>query len=163
MHLRLIKSELPQKACWSVIAGNGSGSVICLDFGRKLPRIKPLKNPTLTEEQRNYEGEYSLYIECAWRLQTKKQVLCSSTSSNMTGQDMLNGLSQLIGGQVVKVAVRALGGDLTIHFDNGLILLVFADQGNEADDIDNYTYYSTEWVITNGSRSHISKQSRKVR
>lgn len=157
MSLNIIKMRLRSSVCWSVIAGAGAGTVISLDFGGKVLRNKPLKNPALTDEQRRYAGEDVLYIECAWRLQTKGEVICSSTSSNLSHQSMAIGLKQIIGAHVAKVRVRLPAGDIEIIFDNGLSLLVFADQCNEVDQINNYTFYSPNSIVTNGPKSLITR------
>jgi hypothetical protein len=36
---------LPGKTCWSFIGGSGTGSMVSLDFGEKVPRKKPVGNP----------------------------------------------------------------------------------------------------------------------
>jgi hypothetical protein len=157
MSLNIIKKRLHSSVCWSVVAGAGTGSLVSLDFGEKIIRTKPLKNPALSDEQRNYFGENVLYIECAWRLQTRSEVICSSTSGNLENQSMVDGLRQIIGAHVVKVRAQLPGGDMEIIFDNGISLLIFADQSNEVEKIDNYTFYSPNFIITNGPKSLITK------
>jgi hypothetical protein len=160
MSLNIIKNRLRSIICWSVIAGSGAGSLISLDFGRKVARAKPLKNSMLTEEQRNFGGEHVLYVSCAWRLQNQKEVICTSTSSNLEGQAMMVGLHKLIGAYVCKVKTKVPGGDLEIIFENGLSLLIFADQSNEAEDVENYTFHSNKIIVVNGPKSCITKTKR---
>lgn len=68
-------NSLIGQPCWSVIAGRGTGSVISLHFGNKLPLQQPIKNSYLSEEQRKYEGELILFIQCVWRIDSEVEVI----------------------------------------------------------------------------------------
>lgn len=148
------------KKCWSVIAGEGSGSLITLAFGLKQHRIKSLKNQHLTNEQRNFEGEFELYVECAWRLETTTSVICTSTSSNRRGDAMMNGIEKIVGKTVAEVRLTYPAADIKIDFDSGLSLVVFADQANEVDQYCNYAISTNSEIIVNGAKSLISLQAR---
>jgi len=156
MKLDFIKQSLTSTVCWSVIGGAGVGTAISLAFGEKIPRASPLGNTRLTEEERIFEGEFSLFVECTWRLQTPDEVLCTSLSSNLEGQSRHQELMQLVGKHVVDVEIRLPAGDLEITFEDKRILVVFADQANEIDRWDNYTFYSPAYVMKNGYRSLVS-------
>lgn len=134
--------------CWGVIAGSGTGSVISLAFGLKTPRHIPLPNPHLTDELRHHEGEFSLFVLCAWRLQSSEQVICSSTSSNAANGTMRKGLRRLVGDTVSTVALGYPAFDLTVCFASGLSLLVFCDISRDEDEMDNYDYFVRDEVIT---------------
>jgi len=156
VNLDLIKKSLLSTVCWSVIGGAGNGTVISLAFGEKVRRAKALGNSRLTEEERLFEGEFSLFVECAWRLQTQEAVLCTSLSSNHEGGSRNNELMQLVGKHVVNLDIRLPGGDLEITFEGGRMLAVFADQANEVDECGNYTFHSPEYVMKNGCKSSVS-------
>jgi hypothetical protein len=156
MSLNLIRESLLSNVCWSVIGGDGAGTAIQLAFGDKVPRVNALKNLKLLEEERMFAGEFSLFVECAWRLQTQDSVLCTWLSSNRNGESRHNELTQLIGRRVMDLKVCMPAGDLEIAFEDGKVLVIFADQANEVDQSDNYTFYSSVYAITNGHKSSIS-------
>jgi hypothetical protein len=155
-------SSFREQKCWSVIAGAGSGSLITLAFGRKVRRTRSLRNQHLTEVQRDFEGELELYVECAWRLETTTSVICTSTSNNEHGGTMLGGLEKLIGTTIVEAKLTHPAMDIKIAFDNGLTLVVFADQANEADKYCNYTVSEKSKIIINGAKSEISVLARPL-
>jgi hypothetical protein len=148
------------KKCWSVIAGEGTGSLITLAFGLKQRRMKILKNQYLTNEQQNFDGEFELYVECAWRLETMTSVICTSTSSNRRGDTMMKEIDQLVGQTVVEVGLTYPAADIKIDFDSGLSLVIFADQANEVDEYCNYVVSTDSRIIVNGAKSQISLQAR---
>ena len=57
------------------LGGEWHGSHFILDLGEKVPRDYRIENPTLTEVQRTFRGELSLFVECAWRLDSKSSVI----------------------------------------------------------------------------------------
>lgn len=146
--------------CWSIIAGEGSGSLITLAFGDKRQKTKRLSNPKLTDAQRNFDSEFEIYIECAWRIQSELGVICTSTSSNCAGSTMMNALDAFIGRKVLDVKLMYPAGDITIDFDNGTSLVVFADQSNEVDNYCNYVISTNAQIIENGPRSLVSVRTR---
>src|SRR5262245_39061817 len=84
--------ELVGKACWSVKAGKNTGSVLSMEFGRKIKLKRPLKNRSLTAEARLYRGEMKLFIECAWRLDGETGVVCGLNDAARFSDWMLNGI-----------------------------------------------------------------------
>jgi hypothetical protein len=151
---------LKGKVCWSLISGEGSGSLVSIAFGEKVKRKRRLRNQSLTDEERNFEGEFELYVQCAWRLQTEEEVICSSTSSNHRGGARETNLRSLIGSTVSSATVTRPAADLEIVFAGKMRLLVFADQANEVDEIDNFVLYAQTQIITNGARSRVNIRPR---
>jgi hypothetical protein len=127
-------------ACWGTVAGDGAGSAVAIDFGGRRPREQPLRNPHLTPEQREYVGEVSLLIHCAWRLETPTAVACGSGDDNGPDRPMLRGLTRLVGATVQHVEILREGRDLALVFDRDLTLRVFCD--NTTADGWNYTLYA---------------------
>lgn len=139
--------------CWGVVAGEGTGSRITLDFGKNIPRARPLKNPKLSEMQRQHKGEFGLFVQnCAWRLGSET-VICSSKSPNSSDGPMVRGLQSVVGQHVVNVAVTSPGYDLVVHFSGGARLHLFCDCLDQTRDGNNYSFHtlSRSFVICAGS------------
>ena len=149
-------SDLKSKSCWSFYAGPSTGSHVDFDFGKKVPRAVPLLgNPTLTHNQRFYEGEMSLFVQCAWRLDSVDAVICGSTDSNEKGGAMLAGLQSVIGKTVEDVVIAEPSFDLTLRFRGDLSLKIFCDQTNLEDDDPNYMLHTKDRIYVVGPRSRI--------
>lgn len=155
-----ILGKLNGLACWSYVAGPGTGSVVALDFGQKIQRSRPLRNPSLTHEQRHFEGEISIIVECAWRIDSPIRVLGGSADDNRQGGPMLNALDKLIGSRVEGVRALAPGYDLLVVFEEDLRLGVFAVETNLDENIDNYSIFTGESVLTVGAGSRLREESR---
>jgi len=137
-------SFLTKTNCWAVLGGAGTGSILNLHFGKKIPRSRPIKNPRLPPESQAYEGEFVVFITCAWRLMSDKEIVCGSFSNNEKGGVMLTGLNQIIGQNVRRVELIPDTLDLRIFFENDLQLHLFNNLG-EADNSDvSYSIKSTE-------------------
>jgi len=132
--------------CWAVIAGKGTGTRVSLQIGAKVKRGKPARNPHLSGAAREFTGEYCLFImDCSWRLDAEKEVLCSSrSSSNLDGSEMLIGLRKIIGEQIVEVRVTPPAHDLVLYFRNGCTLHLFVDGVDKNEGCDNYVFFAKE-------------------
>lgn len=146
--------------CWSIIAGAGTGSVVSLGFGRKVPRTKILTNPHLSEEQRHFDAEYSIFVECAWRLDARDQVVCGCWDSNDADGPMIRGLQRLRGEAVQAIDVSVPAFDLTVKYGSGLVLHVFCDQLLQGAS-DNYSIFTLTDVFVIGPRSHLRIEPRR--
>jgi hypothetical protein len=153
-------SDLPGKRCWSVYDGPSSGSDIDLDFGTKFPRAIPiLGNSNLTEDQKFYTSEVSLFVQCAWRLDASDRVICGSGDSNTVDGPMLNGLRCLVGRLVESIDVAKPGFDLVLQLTAGLVLRVFCDQTSEEVDDPNYTLHTRSKIYAVGPRGQLQIES----
>lgn len=151
---------LVEKICWGITAGEGSGSVISLEFGKKIERTKYLKNNYLTENQKKFNAEYDLFIECSWRINDSQGAICSSKSPNDNYGTMLLELKKIVDQKVVSIEINELSYDLVLHFDNDLKLYIFCDETNENEDIDNYTFATPDHNYIVGCKSIIRQESR---
>jgi hypothetical protein len=97
------------KCCWTLVAGSGTGSVVSLGFGAKIPLKKPLTNPNLTLEEQENDAEFGLFVECVWRLDDQTKVVCGAWDDNRSGGPMLTGLARLIGHRVAAILLRRPG------------------------------------------------------
>jgi hypothetical protein len=132
--------------CWCAIAGSGTGSMVTLYFGKKVLRERPLKNFSLADMVRKYEGEYCLFlVDCLWRIQDDRKVVASSASSNHKGGEMLEAVNHLIDDNIIKVDVDTISGDLVLYFSKGLKMLIFCYFSSQ-DDSTNYRYYTPKKI-----------------
>ena len=154
--------QLIGKKCWSSIAGEGTGSHVSINFGKKVKMKEELSNKNLSEEERKYDGEIILFLDdCAWRLDSNKEVICSSTDDNRKGAPMLKGLEKLIDQKVISFDLYEPGYDLTLEFTNSLKLKLFCDQTNSFDEADNYFIFIGDFVYTVGTRSKLIIEKRE--
>src|SRR5579863_4372902 len=111
--------------CWGITAGEGTGSHVSLDFGKKVERAKPLRNRHLTEAVRKFTGEFGIFVQgCAWRLDADKMI-CSSKTPNTNDGPMALGLRTLLDQRVVNAATTLPEYDLLIEFSTGTRLCLF--------------------------------------
>lgn len=115
------------RACWGIVAGAGTGSVVHLLMGEKFEREKPINNPTLASAVRNFNAEFSIFVECGWRVSLGENILCNSTSSNLPDEEMLIGLSELEQQTVTGVCLNPDTLDFSLSFTNGCNFSVFND------------------------------------
>ncbi len=143
--------------CWSIIAGKPSGSMVSFDFGRKILRNNPIANPELTDDQRNYIGEVSLFTYfCPWRIEAGDDIICSWNDDNSEDGPMLRALYRLLDEKVEHVELLRPGLDLNIHFSGSLVLRLFCDQTDEEEGANNYVYFAPDKSYAVGIRSKIN-------
>ena len=116
-------SKLPGKECWGVVGGVGSGSIISLSIGDKYPKAVASKNRHLSEIVRNNDSEFSLLIECPWRIESSAEVLCGSHHSNEKGGRYLSSFKQITGIRIESIECNAPAFDLKVLFSNGITLI----------------------------------------
>lgn len=153
-------NRLIGQVCWGFAAGAGTGSVVSLDIGGKVLRESPLKNPHLSAEQQKYAAEFGLFIQCAWRIESKAQVVCGAWDDNTGGGRMLEGLRLLVGQVISSVEVAKPALDLAMNFDGGLALRIFCDQTNQAEMEDNYSLFLPDAIYVVGHRSQLRREAR---
>lgn len=138
IHQKAFFENLAGKTCWSVIAGPGTGSMAKLSFGSKIERKRKLKNDKLTSEQREFEGEFGVFIKFAnWAVGNCETQICCNDDSNEVDGLMLEGLNQLVGRSVVNTEFSSEKNKFTLNFENGFYLMVTK---NELEPIDaNYS------------------------
>ena len=133
--------------CWSAIAGAPSGSRISFKIGAKVKRETPIQNSKLTEEERNYQGEFRLFIECCrWRLRRKFKVICDSSDDNREGKRMLKGLKKIVGKTIRYIRFRNGKKDLKILFDDDYVFATWPEP-DLPKSYEKYTLFTPErWV-----------------
>jgi hypothetical protein len=109
--------------CWYVSAGGSAGSSFSLAFGQRVPRKRPLKNPNVSDEFRDYEGEANMLVWCSWRLDDQQEAIVSCDCEPSV---IVDGLGLLRGRQVTSCEILSPAHDLRIAFAE-LTLSVFCD------------------------------------
>jgi len=133
--------------------------MVSMSFGEKILREAPIPNPHLSGDARQFEAEYSLFLEhCAWRIENQTQIICGSTDDNSNDGPMVMGLRILIGRQVEAIELSPVSCDLLMSFSSGVILRVFCDQLNMADEFDNYTFFQPNSRFVVGTHSRLSRE-----
>lgn len=155
-----ITNLLIGKACWGITGGEGTGSVIGIDIGEKIVRKKPLKNEYLSKDQKAYQGEYDLFVECSWRIDSTEEVICGSKDAIDNLDAMVKGLNRLVGQKIVSVEASIPAYDLEICFDNDLKLKIFCDETNESEGNDNYTIGTPNGNYIIGCKSQLNIEKR---
>lgn len=147
--------------CWGITAGEGTGSNISLDFGKKVERARPLRNSHLTEAVRKFTGEFRIFVQgCAWRLDADKMI-CSSKTPNANDGPMALGLRTLVDQRVVNAAITLSGYDLLIEFSTGTKLRLFCDCFDDVSDGNNYSFHTPDWVFVVKAGGILASESRE--
>ena len=153
MNINTYIDSLKGKACWFIVAGCGTGSIVNLGFGSKKKKSKPLTNSELTREERCFSPELGLMIYCAWRVLKSDVVVCGWRDSNELEGDMLNGLNLLKDKKVVDVKLAKAAYDLDIYFEDDVCIQLFCDQTNDYDADENFTLFMNPGTCTVGLKS----------
>ena len=109
--------------CWSVIAGEGSGSIVTINFGDQVERPQILSNPNLSEEEKKFVGEWSIYTSGSyWSLVVDGWMHVDAT---FDAQEIGVRLKVLIGDYVVSLEKLKESGILVVKFKSNAYLAVF--------------------------------------
>jgi hypothetical protein len=89
--------EIVGQECWSIVAGEGTGTMVSIDFGRKFPLKRPLNNRHLSYEQQQYSGEYSIFIQfAAWWVFENDEKIGGWEDDNSNDGVMVASLKRLV-------------------------------------------------------------------
>lgn len=150
MHVRESEeffSGIKGRTCWSVIAGKGAGSNVSFRFGQKLPAKHPLNNPSLSMEERLFEGERSLIVYCAWRLELDDSI--SATSQGIDGETLdLGKLLALRNRRVTEISFASPVHDLRLQFVDGYMLTLFCDAALGSHAGPNYVMFNPSTTVS---------------
>jgi len=107
-----ITDEWPRQKCWSSLAHTSISTNWAIDFGKKFKRKKPLRNNKLSDDERIYQGELTLFIlSASWRLTQNQQILTSSSDFREYDESQ----DSFIQSQMSKKIVGESITDLTIN------------------------------------------------
>jgi hypothetical protein len=104
-----------------VISDPQSGAMIELGARRRLAR--PIPNPSLTHDERTFEGEHSLFVQCGWVL-TPSRASPVPEGYASRALESLELLDRLQGRAITAAAIDELTLELRLTFDNGAQLRV---------------------------------------
>ena len=142
-------NELIGLECWGVTGGEGTGSVISIDIGKKTLRKKPSKNPHLSELVAKYNSSHSFMLYCPWRIETNKNILSASFMPNNNNEIMVKGLKEITGTTIKNVICESPAYDLRIEFSNETNLIVHCSNIG-MDDNECYSFKSLQnWYTVN--------------
>jgi len=109
--------------------------MVKLAFGSKIKRKRKIKNDKLTAEQREYEGEFGIFIKFAnWIVGHRQAVICCNDDSNEVGGLMLEGLSQIVSRAVVGTEFKPEQKRFTLNFEDDYYLVVTKNELESIDD-----------------------------
>jgi hypothetical protein len=94
-----------------------------LELGAKTPRQRRIANPHLTDEQQAFEGQHSLFIECAWRVSLPTASF-ETVRPVSKGAESLELLDHLVGLTIVAADIDDPGRVLSLMFSNRVVLRV---------------------------------------
>ncbi len=138
-----LKKEIEQlfdKEVFALTCGPSTGSRFKLEIGKKVLRERYINNPHLTEENRKFQGEYSLMVYCSWRLQDKNdKVIASWQDSNEKEGLMTKGLESLVGDKITNISFSPQF-DCVINFTSGRYLNIFSDVSREGNNDTNWRF-----------------------
>jgi hypothetical protein len=157
-----ILRELEGQPCLYYLTSPSGGPALDLHFGAKVPRRQPLDLPGMTAVQRHYEGERSLYVTCAWRLENRDGVLAGCWDDAGPHGQMRHGLDPLVGQRVRRAIAQPPAWDLALEFENGTLLRVFCDQTSDEEGADNYALFTPDTVFLVGTMSDLFIEPREA-
>ena len=160
--LKALVASLIGQVCWSATCGGAAGSNLMLDLGRDIPRKRPVRNRTLSDRQRHFEGEFRVFIQCAWRLEQADRIVCGSGDDPDPSGPMITSMKQVENSVVEHANIQSAGHDLTLRFFEGWVLRIFCDHIN-GDKLDmNYSIRAGESALTVGPHGRLEMVNRQA-
>lgn len=139
--------------CSEVIAGHGTGSAILLDLG---PRHAKVSTPAEDE----FDYDWSIRVNCAWRLDSTDRVLCGwSEFDSATGEPPPE-LIAMKGHVILRTSLTKPSADLTIFFATGEALRIFCDNTLPVEG-DNYAFRTRHGIWIVGARGILAFEEAK--
>jgi hypothetical protein len=141
---------------WGLAAGAGTGPLITLHFGSRLPRLRVLDNPNISESLRTHEGEFVLFVKCGWDIEHDGRIIANDGSSNRPQGAMLKALNRLLRRAVKKVAFSSK--EVSVEFTGDLVLHLHPKLRH--DGLGNYSFSTREqrYVVREDLRVEIKNR-----
>ena len=142
------------RACVAALPYSASGGSLHLHFEKLIIRPNLLSNPHLPLELRSHMGEYTILVQCEWRLQQFGKTIATSVGPT-------NEINRIVDHRLLSVLVAPTEPyDLSLLFDNDIAIDIFCNCDSTSS-VDNYCVYAvdshvaynaTEGVVTINSR-----------
>ena len=151
--------QLKGRLIWRVLTGPPSGSTLSMEIGGRRPLTIPLTNPHLSKEDQHNEGEYGLFIECAWRLRLGTEIVCSSRSLD----DEIVKVGPHLENQVVaSVEIDPASLDFTLFTSDGnTAFSVFCDETDTEESVGNFSIALQDHILVVGAKSIVRVDPRQ--
>jgi hypothetical protein len=102
------------------IGDPGSGAL--LELGARHALERSIANPTLPDEQQNFEGEHSLFIKCGWELAMPEVQPCAGRVVPLSRS--VKELDRLAGLTITTAAIDESNLKLELTFDDDSVFRV---------------------------------------
>lgn len=153
--------DLTKRVCVSYDTGPPQSVMLDLQFGRPGEARGPRLGAGAAGPGEREAGDVSLFVSCAWRVQTTSEVLCGCWDDKEEGGQMRAGLERILGQPVRRALAVPPAWDLALELENGVVLRVFCDQTNDEEGADNYSLYAGDTVFTVGTLSDLYEEPRQ--
>ncbi len=150
-------AQLPGVSCWSVMVGGAEDPALVLDFGKRRRRSLRLANPSLSFLQRTFEGEWSLLVECHWRLDGPKHVVASCCDALQPEPKTMPTLAEIEGLEVLRAHTAAPGFDLSLQFVDGHCLRCFATETTRMRN--NWSFWGPHGAVVVGPKGRVVEET----
>lgn len=149
--LRNFVAAFQGQRCWGFAAGRGTGTAFSLKIGEKIKYSRPIDNPTLSEDVKNYNGRFGVFaVDCDWNIRRGEEIVASCGCPNDPDGEMLSALKLLVDREIVKISAGDYDTDLTLEFEGGIQLELLCLVDDEP--FTNYTLFhysdriSADWI-----------------
>lgn len=143
---REVSIALAGKRVLSVRSHPLSGVII--DLGEWRRRRRAVKNDSLTEQERLFEGSYSLFIQTELRMRASSPLLVEGRRPE--GDDVWLLLERLVGCILLKAEFMSPLLSLELSFDNGFFLYVVADESAVGEKCYDIAIDDLYWIVYAG-------------
>jgi hypothetical protein len=122
LQVQTLLSRAVRQTCWHVSVGGCTSPSFELALGRKIKRETMLNNPMQPREFCRYRPQISFLVWCTWRLERANEIIISSDGAEL---DIISGLEQLVGKNILRVRIEHPAWDLAFYFADRFRLRVF--------------------------------------
>lgn len=138
--------------CKEIVGGVAIGSMVYFEFGANLG-LKTLQRSN-GQSVAITEFECEVWVENAsWRLEQAGMVICTSKTLNGAGSELDVGIHKIVGKNLLRAEVSAIGFDLMLAFEGELIFRIFCDYWDDENEFSNYQVKCANGTFIVGPRS----------
>ena len=134
------------RSCVAALPFSADGGSLHLHFEKLIPRPELLSNPHLPFILRSHMGEYTILVQCEWRLQRLGETIASSVGPT-------DAIHCIVDHRLLSVFVASNAPyDISLGFDNNTIIDIFCSHTSTSY-VDNYCIYA--------ARSHVAYNAKE--